>query len=194
MTLYIFIAIPLEERDLITHFGERYARYCRSVGGLMPRLKNRSPAEMADIDLSVFRDVTWWSWIAMIALLVMRFAYDLTPAVHAGIALCGGLAVLDLIARSRAGEQRCAMSVQIRVCYVALLVVGLLPGMAWLHAVQIAGTTARVLVGYCLLERELRLMPWNYPGRLTLAGAWEVLTAPPGAGGLITLGSAPSPC
>ena len=168
MTVYILIAIPLEERDLLAHFGEKYAQYRRSVGGLLPRWRDKSPAGMADIDTSVFRDVSWWSWIVMIALLVMRFAYHLPQAAHAAVALCGGLAALDMIARARAGEERFAMPVQIRLGYVALLIVGLLPGMAWMHAVQIAGTTARVLLGYCLLERELRLMPWNYPGRLTI--------------------------
>jgi protein-S-isoprenylcysteine O-methyltransferase Ste14 len=39
LAAYIFVAIPLEERDLIQHFGERYARYRESVGALLPRLR-----------------------------------------------------------------------------------------------------------------------------------------------------------
>ena len=38
MTAYILIAIPFEERNLVEHFGERYERYRRNVGGLIPRL------------------------------------------------------------------------------------------------------------------------------------------------------------
>lgn len=38
MTTYILIAIPLEERDLIAHFGEKYAAYRRQVPALFPRL------------------------------------------------------------------------------------------------------------------------------------------------------------
>jgi protein-S-isoprenylcysteine O-methyltransferase Ste14 len=38
LTLYILIAIPLEERDLLSHFGGAYARYRRAVGALVPRL------------------------------------------------------------------------------------------------------------------------------------------------------------
>ena len=192
MTAYILIAIPLEERDLLSHFGEKYAQYKRTAGALMPRPQLRSPEELPDVDSSVFRDITWWSWIVMIALLAMRFAFSMPQAVHAGIVMCLLLAAIDIAARYE-GE-RCSMRVQIRLSYALLLAIGLLPGMGWLHAVQIAGTTARVTVGYCLLERELRLMPWNYPGRLTLAGAWEVLTARPGAGGLLKLGEAPKPC
>ncbi len=38
LTLYILAAIPLEERDLVAHFGGRYEDYRRRVGGLIPRL------------------------------------------------------------------------------------------------------------------------------------------------------------
>ena len=44
VTAYIFAAIPLEERDLLSHFGERYARYRRDVGGLVPRFARRADA------------------------------------------------------------------------------------------------------------------------------------------------------
>jgi methanethiol S-methyltransferase len=38
MTAYILIAIPLEERNLVEHFGEKYEDYRRNVGGLIPKL------------------------------------------------------------------------------------------------------------------------------------------------------------
>ena len=38
-TAYILIAIQLEERDLIAHFGDRYAQYRSQVGMLAPRLR-----------------------------------------------------------------------------------------------------------------------------------------------------------
>lgn len=136
---------------------------------------------MTHIDRSAFRDVTWWSWVAIIGLLIARFAGD-PRAVVAAIGVCGGLAVIDLILRR--GDWR-AMSVQIRVSYGLMLLAGLLPWMAWLHAVQLVGTTARVITGYCLLERELRLMPMNRAEPLARRAVWRTLTAPPGAGGLL---------
>jgi len=44
MTAYILIAIPFEERNLVEHFGEKYDRYRRSVGGLIPRISRADDA------------------------------------------------------------------------------------------------------------------------------------------------------
>ncbi|QDU29668.1 hypothetical protein ETAA8_47830 [Anatilimnocola aggregata] len=41
-TAYIFIAVIFEERDLIAHFGERYAEYRRSTPMLVPALRTNS--------------------------------------------------------------------------------------------------------------------------------------------------------
>jgi protein-S-isoprenylcysteine O-methyltransferase Ste14 len=37
-TIYIFIAIPLEERDLVSAFGDRYVEYRRRTPMIVPRL------------------------------------------------------------------------------------------------------------------------------------------------------------
>jgi protein-S-isoprenylcysteine O-methyltransferase Ste14 len=41
MTAYIFIAIPMEERNLLAHFGADYERYRKRVGALLPKLTSR---------------------------------------------------------------------------------------------------------------------------------------------------------
>jgi protein-S-isoprenylcysteine O-methyltransferase Ste14 len=38
MTAYMLIAIPLEERNLVEHFGDKYVDYRNRVGALIPRL------------------------------------------------------------------------------------------------------------------------------------------------------------
>jgi protein-S-isoprenylcysteine O-methyltransferase Ste14 len=43
MTMYILLAIPLEERDLMNHFGPTYERYRRDVGGLIPKFSGAPP-------------------------------------------------------------------------------------------------------------------------------------------------------
>jgi protein-S-isoprenylcysteine O-methyltransferase Ste14 len=45
MTAYMLVAIPIEERDLIQVFGDRYRSYRRSVPALIPGLGNRSREE-----------------------------------------------------------------------------------------------------------------------------------------------------
>lgn len=42
MSTYMLIAIPLEERDLVAHFGPEYEDYRRRVGKLTPRLRRRA--------------------------------------------------------------------------------------------------------------------------------------------------------
>ena len=64
-----------------------------------------------------------------------------------------------------------AFAMQVRLAYLALLIAGLCGPLKWLHWVQLVGTTARVLIGYCFLARTLSLAPWNRSQPLT----WEVI-------------------
>jgi protein-S-isoprenylcysteine O-methyltransferase Ste14 len=41
-TIYMGLAVIVEERDLIAHFGERYRQYRREVPAFVPRLKSRA--------------------------------------------------------------------------------------------------------------------------------------------------------
>jgi hypothetical protein len=130
--------------------------------------------------------------MVMIGLQSLRFA-GYTNAVAVAIVLCTSLAVVDLILRR--WDVR-AMSVQIRLGYVLLLALGLIPGLEWIHVVQIVGTSIRVMTGYCLLERELRMLPWNQSGGTSWSQMCNILLACPGAGGILRFGGslAPSPC
>lgn len=51
-TAYMLIAIPFEERDLISHFGENYTEYRRRVSALIPRLgaSSRMPEAAAEVE------------------------------------------------------------------------------------------------------------------------------------------------
>jgi protein-S-isoprenylcysteine O-methyltransferase Ste14 len=52
LTAYMLVAIQLEERDLVAHFGERYVSYRNRVGGLIPRWPARSgrPSSAVSVD------------------------------------------------------------------------------------------------------------------------------------------------
>lgn len=139
------------------------------------------------IDLSVLKDSAWLGWLAMIPLLAARLAGAGSWAIWTAAGVCLALMLCDLV--KRRGEMR-AMSVQIRAGYVLLLALGLLPGMSWLHWMQLAGTSVRVLTGYCLLQRELLMLPWNASGPMTPAEMRRILLTPPGDGGILRLGQA----
>jgi methanethiol S-methyltransferase len=184
MTAYMLIAIPFEERNLIEHFGDAYRAYRERTGKLLPKLRGEL---LPAFDARIFGDISWWSWLSIIALLTIRLATGSHVAIVAAIAICSSLAILDLIMRR--GDVR-AISMQIRITYVFLLIVGMLPGSQWMHVVQLIGTSVRVLTGYCLLERELRLFSWNRSEPLTMSLMWRTLTARPGRGGCFCLDTA----
>jgi len=50
---------------------------------------------------------------------------------------------------------------QVRIYFLMLLILGLAPGMFWIHWVQFAGVTSYFVFDYCPLARILSLMPWN---------------------------------
>ena len=64
-----------------------------------------------------------------------------------------------------------AFPVQVRLVYLAMLIVGLWGPLQWIHWLQLVGTSARVLTGYCLLARTLSLFPWNRQQPLS----WDLL-------------------
>jgi protein-S-isoprenylcysteine O-methyltransferase Ste14 len=51
-TVYIFVGIALEERDLVDQFGEDYRRYRRRVAMLVPFPSGNGAAETAGKPLS----------------------------------------------------------------------------------------------------------------------------------------------
>ena len=141
-----------------------------------------SDAPMARIDPTALRSVTWWQWVLTVALLVGHVM---------GCLICFALTLLltaaSVIVAAGTFKGVHPMPVQIRAGFLAFLLAAMLPGMGWLTFVLIAGVSTRVLTGYCLLERELKLLPWNAEGKLTLNRALRVLSAPPGRGGLLRM-------
>lgn len=146
----------------------------------------RKRASRIHPDPSVLATATWWGWSASIPLLMTRFLFGRPEPILAAAVLCGVLLSVDWL-RRRGGFSE--MSIQIRLGYIGLLLAGLLPWMAWIHAVQLVGTTARVLGGYCLLGRILRMMPWNRVESLTWSRALSLILMAPGSGGLWRFGA-----
>jgi len=102
------------------------------------------------------RDLAWWYWLATVGLL----ASGLLGWAN-GIPLAIFLCAVQVIHFGWRSGGFTALPVQVRVTYLLLLVLGLWTPLQWIHLVQVIGTSARVLVGYCLLARILSLAPWN---------------------------------
>ena len=79
------------------------------------------------------------------------------------------------------------------VFFLGFLGLTLVPGLAGLLWVPLAGTTAQVAVGYCPMARFLRLMPWNREAPLTFTDALRVVVARPGGDGLLRFDAAGDP-
>lgn len=74
--------------------------------------------------------------------------------------------------------------VQVRVGYLALLLIGHLPGLWPLHVVQFVGINATLVADYCPLARLLVLLPWNRGQPLSWALLRWLALAPPAPGSI----------
>lgn len=110
------------------------------------------------------QDIGWWYWLATVALLGIGLL-GWSPGIWLAMALC----LIQIAHVFRLVRNVTAFPLQVRVAYVMLLAAGLWAPLQWIHLIQLVGTTARVLVGYCLLARTLSLAPWNRRQPLTWA-------------------------
>lgn len=110
------------------------------------------------------RDLGWWYWLFTAA--CFGAALSIWPTF---IYLTMALTVAQTVHVIALTRDVTALPVQVRIAYLVLLLAALWSPLQWLHWVQLAGTTARVAIDYCLLARALSLVPWNRRERLTLA-------------------------
>lgn len=74
---------------------------------------------------------------------------------------------------------------QVRIGYLALLLVGQLPYCRWINWIQLVGTTALLTLDYCPLARMLSLMPWNRTQPLSWNYFRRAIFSMPVAGSII---------
>jgi hypothetical protein len=131
------------------------------------------------LEREALRDPSWWHWAATVPLLALHLA-GVPWALPMAAGLCAAMAA-GFLAVVRSPRP---LPVQIRVAYLGLLLVGMLPWMGWVHWVQVAGTSAMVAIGYCPLARVLMLMAWNRSRPFTLAAVRHAFLESPTGGGL----------
>jgi len=132
------------------------------------------------LDHNVFTDVSWWHWVLTVPLLVVHLAGH-RWAMPAAMGLCA-LAGCYFWYRLR---QIKPYPVQVRIAYLGWSAIGMLPGMQWMHWIQLCGTTAMVTVGYCPLIRLLSVLPPNHTEPLTVSSVWRAFIKERCAGGLV---------
>ena len=113
--------------------------------------------------MSRLADPAWWYWFATVGLLAVGTG-GWTSAIYFAIALC----VVQVVHFSWRKRSVTALAVQVRLSYLGMLCAGLWEPLSFLHWIQLIGTSAIVLVDYCLLARVLSLLPWNRNERFSL--------------------------
>ena len=102
------------------------------------------------------RNLTWWFWLATDFALANYLFID-REFIKAAIALA---AIQVPVFAKRSGGMA-SFPAQVRLAYLALLIIGLWPPLSIVHWIQFVGTTAMVFTGYCFLARCLTLLPFN---------------------------------
>jgi hypothetical protein len=124
---------------------------------------------------------TAWRYWAATALLLGLKAAGWAQALPAAVALT---AVNLAHAAVRSGSLR-AFPAQVRLAYLGILAFALWGPFDGMHWVPLAGTTASVLFGYCLLARTVALLPWNRHVPLTPALLRRAFLTPPAPGSVL---------
>lgn len=101
-------------------------------------------------------DLVWWYWAATTVLLLCA-AFNIEHSMQAVIAL-NVIQVIHFIIREKSLT---AFPVEVRVTYLAMLIVSMAPYMIWIFWWQLIGTLAMVMFRYCFLARLMSLMPWH---------------------------------
>ena len=107
--------------------------------------------------MTTLHDIGWWYWLVTVALLSSDLFWGRSEGIVLAIALCA-VQILHVLWLTRNWT---AFPMQVRMAYLAMLVGGLWEPLHWIHWIQLTGTSARVLIGYCFLARTLSLAPWN---------------------------------
>ena len=124
--------------------------------------------------------IGWRYWaVSDLLLLGTVFGCAWSTAALAGLTL---LHCIHFLLRERSPG---AFALQVRLAWALLLAIGMWEPLAFIHWIQLAGTTAVVLAGYCPLARTLALMPWNRRRPLDRHLVLRTLLGPPTANAII---------
>lgn len=107
-------------------------------------------------------DLVWWYWAATTVLL-LAVVFNIEHSMQAVITL-NVVQVIYFIIREKSLT---AFPVEVRVTYLAMLILSTAPYMVWIFWWQLIGTAAMVMFRYCFLARLMSLMPWHLAANST---------------------------
>ncbi len=119
----------------------------------------------------------WWYWLLTLIALALATA-NYPQGFTGAVALC----VIQIIHFGLSKRSLTVFPLQVRIAYLGLLLLSLLPGADFILWIQLIGTSAMVTFNYCLLARVLALMPWNRLTPLTTDAIVTTLFSAPVAG------------
>lgn len=126
------------------------------------------------------RTIGWWYWLAIVVPLGAWLA-GYRWALAAVVAVCVVQVIHFRILEGSAN----AFPVQVRLAFLGMLLAGLWEPLRALHWVQLVGTTAFLLFGYCLLARLLSLLSWNRSEPCSVALVRRTLFSRPQCGNVL---------
>lgn len=124
--------------------------------------------------------LSWWIWAILAGLMLWGLTGQML-AREAALAL----AVLQAIGYLLVHRSLNHFPTQLRSAYFLWMAVSLVPSLAIMYWILAAGTTARVLTGYCAMARLLLLLPWNRSVPLTWSRIKTIAFHPPIQGSVI---------
>lgn len=127
-----------------------------------------------------YRHISWWYWLATAPLLIAGLS-GRTEAFYYAMALT----VMQWIHFGLRDRSLVSFPVQVRAGYLGLLLLGQWDPFYFIYYIQLAGTSAMVLFGYCPLARLLSLMPWNRREPFSLSLVKRTILSPPTRGSIL---------
>lgn len=110
------------------------------------------------------KDVGWWYWVTIVLFLTYGMAAD-----PLGYVFAIGMTSISAIHYWLWKGGVSAFPVQVRLSYLALLLLCWLEPMRWLYWVPLVGGWAAILFGYCAMARIVSLFPWNRSEPLSIS-------------------------
>ncbi|BAV34197.1 hypothetical protein SCL_1906 [Sulfuricaulis limicola] len=127
-----------------------------------------------------YRHASWWYWLATVPLLIAGLS-GRNEAFYWAM----GLTVVQWIHFALRDRNAVSFPVQVRMGYLGLLLLGQWEPLYFIYYIQLIGTSAMVLFGYCPLARFMSLMPWNRSEPFSRSLVMRTILAPPTRGSIL---------